>query len=271
MEGTQSFSKLTKFRIGEYSAGGVGAPPIMARTKTYRCVTAHHFEAGGASPIAGGRAMYSLNQYNVPLEFVGFADITADTNLGNRHPSGHPEALALGYDNAIVLAAFYRFTISKTAADNADEQYVFAYRFMLNSSNAEVKLDTKANTIKTWADMRQTRGWVYQRFSGVQSGGSIFPASGVVEIKIEDIPELSVALAQAGTTDEALDWQHFMTIIANSAQDPNKQVFLHICCFYPSGEPMAATDIQVDIECFQTVRLFRSPAAADLIEEADVV
>ncbi len=264
-------NKLIKFRIGEYSAGGIGAVPINARTKTYKCVVAHHFEVGGADPVAGGMAMYSINQYNVPLEFVAATNITPDTNLGNRHPSGHKQALDLGYDSAIVLQSFYRFTIHKSANDNADEQMIFAYRFMLTSTQSDLKFTTKALTINTWADMRQTRGWVYQRFSGTRSGGSIFPSTGVVEIKIPDVPELSIALAQPATVNTELNWQEFMTLIVNSAQDPNKQTFLHICCFYASGIPMGATDVQIDVQCYQTVRLFRDTETGDLIDEAVVV
>lgn len=273
-------SKQTRFRVGQYGPSGMGTKPIARNSTTYKCVTAEELGVGGTSPICGGAFVYNFMRYNTPLVFSAIENVTANASLGVRHPSGHKEALALGYDKFLVLSGFYRLTCRHTTAASTSEQWIVAYKFSNTLSLAElvtaaggtaVDLDTLAGGVNLWADMRQTRGWVYQRFSGNQSGGSIFPVTGVVEINIPDAPELAIALNSYGNSVEVLDWEEFKGSIADASTLPNNGAFVTIVVFYANGEPMAASDIHIDVELHQTVRLWRALGVGELIDEIDEV
>lgn len=263
-------NRLEAFRVGQVAAGG--GKPLFPYIQQYDCKTTTTFSCGTApGTVSGGSWAWELGNYNTPVRFKSAAGVlVSGAPMLNRHPTGHVEALELGYNDALVVESHYRLVVTHTAANDADETFIVAYKFSASNSIAELTtgLATSDLTLELENDLYMTRGWTWQRFSATHAGGSVFPATGVMKIDIDYVPHLSMLLHQADAAEDN-DWTQFKTPIADAVTGPALTGNLIMCCFHANGTPMPLGTVTFQVSCNQKVIVYRSISTAELIDEGD--
>lgn len=262
-------AQLVRFRTGNVAPSGQGKP-FKPRTKTYnaRCST----QMICSSTTAGDHCTFSVPEYNLPLTRVdnaSFVNPGTAAEEGFRHPTGHTDAIAQGYASAEVLSCMYRFHIAFTGGNNVLQDWVFAYKFSALSHVSEPIMTAGALTISAWADLRQTRGWVWKRMSGSNSGGSIHPSVAVVDIKVPSVAKLGHAFADETVGDDIDDPFRSLVLDNATVSTFQKACFLHILVIVPSGTALSQQDITIDMDWFGKVKLIRTDIATDFIDDID--
>ncbi len=260
-----------KFRTGNVAPAGRGKP-FIPQTKTYnaRCVTT----IINSATTSGDIACFFPGQYNLPLsvassnEAFTFEGTVAESSA--KHPTGHAEAIAQGYDTAEVLSCLYRFTIRFQGADAATKDFCFAYKFTNDLDvDDEVAFTAGVLSVDQWHNMQMTRAWTWKRFSATQSGGSIWPSSGIVNVNIP-----SVAKLMYGMNRDLIPPDNkfpLRSVIADTATISTFELPLALafCVFTTNGIALAAADIIIEIDWFGKVRLARDIGDEAIIENLD--
>ncbi len=259
-------SKQFRFRMGQF--GPSGGKPLVPNSKIYKCVTASQIAVSATT--AGDTGCYSIGNYNQPLEFHTTTSFTGGDL--HRHPSGHEQAIAQGFATARVMKTLYRFDVRFIGTSAADKDFVFAYKFGTDTT-AAATIGSTTTTVELWNDMRQTRGWVWKRFSGTESGGSEYPSAGTVIVKVPHVSKLILAmhknLSTGGSDITIMDTVTPINDVADETAEATRSVFLHILVMTVDGQALVAKDIVIDVTCYQTVKLMRPVNNAQMIDEGD--
>ncbi len=252
-------NRQMRFRTGQINAAG--GRPVTPHSRTVATVTAGNLLCTGTT--CGDNAAFNIVDWSAP------ADPEVSTfsigGTANNHPSGHVEIVADGYDRVQVLNALYRFNVRFKGDDNEAQDYIFAYRF---SNNSAAILTHTAGTvgIDNWKDMRQSRGWAYKRLSATHSGGSQHPSTMQINVRIPNVKRLTQKLTSHTSADyTANDYRH---AISDAAASADQFAFLHITVFTIDGVALAAGDIQIDVDVFQRVKVWKTISETE-IEPAD--
>ncbi len=253
-------TRQLRFRAGQI--GAAGGQPIHPHSRIIKSVCSSRFACSGTT--AGDVMGFEPGNWGAPCTPIYNVTFTESETAAN-HPSEHPEVVAGGWKESQVLSAMYRFDVAFLGDDNNAQDWVFAYKFGISFA-APLVFTAGTVTIDNWKDMRQSRGWVWKRFSGNASGGSVYPSSGRIEIKIPSLWSLYDRLL-----DDEIEEDGMQAAVQDAASAPTLRVCLHICVFTPSGTALAATDVSMDLDVFQDVRLTRSTQTAEMIDEADQV
>ncbi len=256
-----------RFRAGNINAAG--GQPINAMSRIIKTITAGAF--GVTVTTAGNTGIFDIAQMGTPADMP----TTTFTVLGTaaNHPSEHPEMLTSGFETARVLSSLYRFHVRFRGTNAAIKDYIFAYKFgpVSTSAGPAAGVFTAGDvTIDYWKDMRQSRGWVWHRFSGTNTGGSSYASQGLVEIRVPSVLRLANELFEdvelTAPMTELLEMN-----ITDAANTSGIRPFLHIAIFTVEGEAFAALDVWTEVEVFQTLKISRSISNALMIDEADQV
>lgn len=259
---------LEAFRLGLVAPGG--GKPLFAYIQDYHCAVSTGFFVGTTpGTVTGGSWCLEVNNYNTPLSPITSAGITFES-LGNRHPSGHVEALELGYNTYLVLKNHFRLTVNHIGTNATDEDFIVAWKFSASNGLSELTtgLATKILTRELFHDLLSTRGWKYQRFSSVQGGGSVFPATAVIDIDVADVPKLGMMMHQSSSVTDN-DYTQFKGTVQDSVAGATKDLNLIMTCFHIDGEPMDLKSVSIIVESKQFVRLYRSISTPEAIDEGD--
>lgn len=268
-KGSSREAKQIAFRTGNVAAAGKGKP-FIPQTKSYNARCSTQFICSGTT--AGDHCVFSVPEFNIPCtrtDNLTFVTPGTSAQESFRHPTGHEEAIAQGYDTAEVKSCMYRFHIAFTGGNNVLQDWVFAYKFSSVSHVSEPIMTAGALTISAWADLRQTRGWVWKRMSGSNSGGSIHPSVAVIDIKVPSVAKLAYAMNKDAVGDE--DNEPFRSILLDgvTVSTFEKPLFLHILVIVPSGTALTQQDITIDMDWFGRVKLAREHVATDFIDDID--
>lgn len=261
-------TRQEQFRLGMIPAGG-GKPnqQLTNFVRTLRTVEAANFEV--SSTTAGDTAAFHLGNWGTattPTTNVAFGIQGTAAN----HPSQHQRVINGGYDISLMLSCQYRFDVRWVGTDAASKQWCFAYCFT-SDATAIQSWGAGTVTIDNFKDIRHSTGWVYRRFSSTSSGGSIYPAAGIIKINIPDVPRLMLLLQGGDTADQDLDWRDCAADIGTGHIVPAALAFLHIAVFTTDGVAFSAGDVTVELTVNSTVRIFRERGQAEAIEEATQV
>lgn len=223
---------------------------------------------------------YDLTTWTAPLwnwnnsTNVGVTSLGG--GLGTNVNNNFNDAEADLYKYAQVKKSLYRFTIRFTGSNDAGSDFIFAYKFTWDlpttNTTGEIKFSTSAEAQQSWLNIRNSKGWVWRRFSGINSGGSIFPSSGIIDIKVPSVGKLVYGLSpgqevSVGTPIATLD--HLVQNI-NSNQPPdraNMRGFITIVVFKANGAANGAGDVTMDVACYQKATIMRSTLAGDTLQE----
>lgn len=255
-------SRQIAFRTGNVSAGG--GRPIVQFNRHIHTVVAGQLLVSATT--AGDTGAFNICNWS------NAADLSQSTSFssggtGSNHPSEHEAVIALGYDRSRVLSALYRFDVRFKGTGTATKDFIFAYKF--STVNTTVFTMTAGTvTIDNFKDIRQSPGWVWQRFSAINSGGSIYPSQGRVEVRIPSIFQLGERLS-SGIDVTATDEDNYSATISDGNNDPNKNIFLHIVCMTIDGVAWSAGDVAIDVTIYQKVKISRSQDQIEMVEEAD--
>ncbi len=257
-----------RFRAGNVNAAG--GQPINAMSRIIKTITAGAF--GTTITTAGNTGIFDIAQMGTPADMP----TTTFTVLGTalNHPSEHPEMLTSGFETARVLSSLYRFHVRFRGTNSASKDFVFAYKFGPVSTSAGpaagVFTAGDATVIDYWKDMRQSRGWVWHRFSATNTGGSSYASQGLVEVRVPSVLRLANKLFDdvelTAPMVELLEMN-----ITDAANVTGIRPFLHVAIFGVEGIAFAANDVWTEVEVFQTVKISRSITNAQMIDEADQV
>lgn len=253
-----------KFRTGQI--GAAGGRPINEHSRTIRTVTAGVI--GVSATTAGDTGVFDLSQIGTPADMPAtttFATLGTSAN----HPSEWPEIIAGGWEAGRCLNSMYRFNIRFRGTNSATKDFVFAYKFGI-ASTAAIVLTAGDVTIDAWKDMRQSRGWVWQRFSGTNTGGSVHASQGIIQVKVPSVYRLAEKLFDQGDLTESVENQLEMPI-QDAATTATLRPFLHIAVFTVEGVAFTASDVMIEITVYQKVKLMRGINVEDMIDEADQV
>ncbi len=263
---------LSKFRSGNINAAG--GKPIVEAYKSYKCVTAARFGNNNTAGEAGMHVAFELGNYNTPLTFAGESGTLVAVGLTmDRHPSGHVEVLARGYNRYRVMRSHFLIDVSYHGADQVARDYIVAYKFSTTSAVTEPAFPDSVATTEVWLDMQATRGWVWKRFGMYRLAGAR-PSRGIIQIKINDLIPLTYTMLGAGTGD--IEPNDLQGTIADSTAGPLVTLFLHLCIFKLDANSIpavftATNNFSVDIRCTQTVRIEKVQDTDEMIDEGDVV
>lgn len=262
-------TRLFKYRTGQYTPGGKGKG-FRTYRKVYRCVTTDRWECSGTT--SGDTAVLMIGNYNQPLSLASqntTFTLPGTTGTG-QHPSGHSQALQFGFDKAYVISSYFKFEIAfigDDAVENVKKDFVFWYKFSKNSTAMAVfdPIATSTKTIDFWADMRVSRGFVWKQFSATHSGGSSWPSSATVNIKIPSCGKLTRYFNAEGTT--IIGRKDMTSVLSASTAQPVVKSFLHFGVFTKTATALTAGDITIDATCYQKVLLIRDFSALDDVDE----
>ncbi len=248
--------------------GPAGGKAFTQQTKTYRCSSAARWACSGVT--AGDSASLGIGNYNQPLALSNNVTFTLVGTVGTgQHPSGHAQAMQLGFDRALVLSSYYRLAISFVGTSAHAKDFVFCYKFSPSASVIDMTTFTAGGAANPdhWADIRVSKGWVYKEMSGTESGGSVWPSQAVVNIRVPNVPLLTRRLQAFHTT--AFDSKDMSSTIGDTTAIPVELSHLIIAVFTKDGTAFTAGDIVIDATCYQRVKLTRQLLAAELVDEVD--
>lgn len=257
-------NKQFRFRTG--LVGAAGGRPVTPASRSFKVVVASTLATAAPINIAGGFSCFDLTNFDSPADPVTGTLVTLGSP--NNHPVGHPDLIADGYSRVFLKNKLYRFDIRFRAADAPTKDFIFAYKFGSNSTQPISSFASGLKTIDNWTDMRQSRGWVWKRFSSTSSGGSSHPSAAVVNVMVPNIKKLVFALTKPESADRT--WEKCSTILndaTNNASD--ERAFLHIVLMTIDGVALALHDIQIDVTVFMNGFAYRTAAhTGAMIEEA---
>lgn len=269
------------FRLGKYNSSG--KRPVKAFSKMVWSRCSNHFNTWRIAATADeGTAWgsFDLTNWSNPATFTG-GSFHQDSTM-DKHPDEHANVIALGFSKSRVLSSMYRFDLRFVGTDNARKDWVFAYKFGIASTVPFTIGLTSGNlTRDNWSDIRSSRGWIWRRFSGTGSGGSIYPSAGIIEVRTGNLMKLAKALLNpgvaAGTVLEVPDFQ--ASINDSGSNDAAAQIFLHVAIINcdgtafdeDDGTTFDISDHEIDLDIFQTVLVTTSMAQANMVEEVDEV
>ncbi len=255
--------KQLAFRIGNIAAGG--GKPFVMNSRTVNCVCAGQLRVSVTS--AGDTAAFSLTSYSQPADPVATTTFSI-AGTANNHPSEHVTAILLGYDRTRVVSALYRFDVRFVGVNSASKDFVFAYKFGMDSA-AALLLTAGDVTVDGWKDMRQSKAWVWKRFSAINAGGSMYPSQGRVEVRIPSIYRLGEALSKS-IRSTATAIEDYTAVLDDSGANVAAIIpLLHIVVMTIDGTAFLAGDVVVDVTVFQRVKFEKKTDTADMIDEAD--
>ncbi len=246
-----------RFRTGQINAAG--GRPIAEKSRVVKTVTAANFSVSATT--AGDSGTFGLTQFGEPSDMQSSTSFTQNGTADN-HPSEHPQ-MVLNWDTARVLSSMYRFDVRFVGTDAANKDFVFAYKFG-SVATAPLVFTAGTVTIDNWKDLRQSRGWVWHRFSGTQSGGSVYPSQGRIEIKVPNVKRLVQGLFDVEIEDSDLE-----SVVTDAAAVTTVRAYLHVVIFTIDGVAFSAGDVVTDVTVYQRVLLKRAIAADEMIDEAD--
>lgn len=258
-----------KFRSGQLDATGSGKP-WTPHTKTIKDVASASFTSSDVGDTKHGvHYVFNPQDYNMPFNTTNGFGLDDLGSLPKRnHPSKHTNALADLYKLVSVKDCMYRFTIKNGIANGTvGEDYVFAYKFAGDFSVTSPDF-TDATTVQDfWADMRCSSGWVYRRFSGTQAGGSLWPAAGIIDVKIPSMAKLAYALNEGTAIEDQED--PFLVVLddANVIKFADIPFALHILIFQVNGTNAPDGTWDLDVDYFCTAKLMRNTPVAELIQD----
>ncbi len=244
-------ARLLRFRMNQINAAG-GAP-VTPSSRIVRTVASSNIFHPGTT--AGADAVFNIMDWSTPADPVTTGFTQAGTALNK--PSGFDQILADGYDRVRVLSSMYRFNIRFRGDDNVAQDWIFGYKF--NTSSSLIFTHTAGTiAIDNFKDLRQSRGWVWQRMSAIGAGGSVYPTTKQVNVRISNVQKLAKAQTRVSGTDHTWhDYGHAITAGADSA-DVNS--FLVITVMTIDGIALSLSDVQIDIDVFQKVKVWKAPS-----------
>ncbi len=259
--------KMYNFRIGAFNPAG-GRSGFKQFSKTYRAVATARWLTSATT--TGDTAAIQINGYNQPLALATNATFSLIGTVGTgQHPSGHKEAMDLGYDIALIKDSYYKFEVSfigDDAVENVKKDFIFWYKFSQQSDLINA-FTVGAGTTDFWADMRVSRGYVWKHFSATHSGGSSWPSQAVVNVKVPSVPKLVRGFNRHLLT--AFNSKDMSVAIADGTGSPVVGCFLHFGVFTRHAIALAAGDIAIDATCYQTVKLTKQQTKIDDKDEVD--
>jgi len=246
-----------KFRSGKIAAGGGrGLSPASA---TYNFVVADQVRVTGTT--AGDTMSLSCGNYSDP-GFAVAATFSVGGTGGNR-PSGHAQAIALGYDRSMILAKQWVFHI-RTAS--GQRNYLFAYKFSIDSS-ASMIMTAGTVTIDNFKDMRQSKGWTYKLMSSEGVGSGVNKDSAIVKVDMKSYVKLAKTMLKPGALE--LNYPSDYQAALNTTRTlPSADIFLHFLIMDIDGVALDAASIIIDMTIYGKVRVSREVDIADIIDEA---
>lgn len=181
-------SRQLAFRTGQINAAG--GRPIDPRTIKHRSVVAAAWVTSATT--AGDHMTFRVNNFNTPLEMANSLSFTTWSGVSDdRHPSGHAELTADGYDTYRVLSTHYRFSVNfMGTTSEPTEDYVFAYKFDASSQVAVPAMPATIATGEMWLDLQASPGWVWRRFSKGFGNNHPYKAGGVINIDVPNVYKL---------------------------------------------------------------------------------
>ncbi len=258
-------SRQVKWRTGQMAPAG--GPLFNFASKRIRSLCVNQLENG----LSFG-PMFSLAFMNWtdPAEIVAQQPaVTWTEAFQNLHPDQFDAVVQAGYDRSTVLSTMFRVFVNYKGTNNAAKDFCVAYRFMPGSAMGETSITTKALAQQAWRDIRMTGGWTYHRYSASQTGGHASPSAGSFVINVADT--IKLASEMLVTDLAATGANEFSALISDGHHVSVVEGFIHILIVSFIGEQLAAGDIVLDIECFQTVLVERNVEAAELFMPTDVV
>lgn len=286
--------RLLKHRTRDLNVSGVGQTWYQ-RTKTYtfrtlgRLVldandgtTASTVNVHTFMPHNVNDPMGSTTSSFVDFHTFGGSGAAGLTTRHTRHPQYHKEAIEDNYTRARVLAANISLEVTITEATDTSADYIVAW-FWCPSDEADPHMpelriatstfDLPVDAENLWFAVRQNAGWSWRRFSSVQSGGSPFPVTGVIDIAIPDLYKLGKALNRGKelgatpTADPRVERYHYEHEIADfsfETRGPAAGVFLKLFVFKLNGAVLADGDAFIDVTIDQRCKLWRVPVSEDI-------
>lgn len=268
-------SRQLAFRTRGINAAGSGKP-WQPLTKKVKSVTHDTWISKGtvANQIAI-HAILAVGNWTAPLWSTQNHKHFCTAGLqGTARNNMFTNAINDSYTQVKVLSSMYRFTIRFTGSNNAGSDFIFAYMFSYTGlKDGELDTSDEVKVQQLWLEMRGSRGWVWRRFSGINSGGSIFPSSGIIDIKVPNVPALARKMnpGQQGYGDglSGLDDgkdPHLQALLnVNPPPSTDWPLFLHVFIMKPNGNDLILDEITVDVACFQDSRLYRNDITGDLV------
>lgn len=289
--------KQLSFRLNKLNATGSGRP-WKPTSKTVKSVTSTSLRTTEqADTEVGDHAslmFFDLTQWNAPVALHGrilatgsvgwrtIGDHATPSGVGGPylaygiHPHNHDEALADGYKTAVMKKAMFRLTIR--ALPGASQDFVVMWRFVKQASVTTFPSTTENKAIIAFNDVKMSSGWVWRRFSGNQSGGSIYPASGIIDIKIPSIGKIVYGLNEgkevvneyaSGST--VVPGKELAVVIVDAINPKESLLHGYLCVAYMhlDGSHIVDQEVQIDIMHYCTVKLEYNLIEEHAIEEAD--
>ncbi len=253
-------SRQIAFRVGRINAAG--GRPVVTQSRTLKSVTCGQLVCTGAT--CGDESTFAIGDWSAPADPETGGTFTL-AGTANNHPSGHVELVADGFDTVMVLSSMYRFNVRFVGDDNEGQDFVFAYRFSVNSTNI-LTHTAGAIGIDNFKDMRQSRGWVWKRMSATHSGGSVHPSAQQFQVRIPNVKKLIKKFNDDDITD--ITYKDYRHVLTDAAATCAVNAFLHICVMTIDGVALTAGDIHIDVDVFQKVRVWKNPGEFQ-IERAD--
>lgn len=256
-------NKQFRFRTGQI--GAAGGRPITPKSRNFKVVCAASLGNEGVGK-AGGHAVFDLTVFDAPCDPVNKTLVLLGSSFN--HPVGHADLISDGYTRVFLKNKMYRFDIRFRGSDSAAKDFVFAYKFGTSTGSSLAHYDSGLRTIDNWTDMRQSRGWIWKRFSSTSSGGSSYPSAARVDVRIPNIKQLVFGLTKPSTNDRT--WETCSVLLDDTSQNLSvHRAFLHIVVMSIDGVALADNDIQIDVTCFMEGMAYRFAAdGTEMIEEA---
>lgn len=274
--------KQLSFRLNKVNATGSGRP-WKPKTKMVRSVTSTLWKnlAGEATEIGAHVAslFIDLTQWNAPLRYSAQASFIIMPGLSNEQaPNNHDDAVADLYLHAVIKKSMYRLTVRATPGV-ATKDFVVMWRFCKDNDVALVPSQSVGSALATFNNIKMSSGWVWRRFSGNQSGGSIYPSSGIIDIKVPSVPRLvhglNEGLQVAAPTVSGQNQVGSDTGVLVSTTAPPSVAFLkgYILLVFMKldGSLLVDDEVQIDAMHYMTAQLSYPNSTADNIDEGTII
>ncbi len=262
-------ARQLRFRTGNIPSSGKGKP-FTPNSKTFFARCSGTYMSGGT--LAGDVAVMNCLDYNIPIALEGnetfaHAGPTADAH---RHPTGHADSIAQGYDTATIKSSMYRFTVSYKGTNSNTKDFAFCYKFTNDADVSDEIVFTAGDTTEShWNDIRMSRGWVVKQFSSSNSGGSIWPAAAVIDVKIPSAAKLAYGLNKSDVSqNENNPFRHAITDTSTATvfQVPCFLIIMVICT---GGVAFTLGDVNIDVDWFGKVMVERDIDDESMIKDLD--
>lgn len=246
--------KLLAFRTGSIAVGGGKA--FTPKTKTYTAKVTAAFQTTGDPGCC--MVSFSPQEYSIPLaqhQIYGLAY----NGSAFRHPTGHRLARSNVYSTAKVLACSYRIMVTLQGVSDPTNGFIVAHKFTHDATIAQETPIASGATLEFFQEMRMTKSWTYKRFSGVQSGGSIFPTDGYIHIKVPSVPKLSYGMNHQaiGAEDNDPFKRPIIDTTTTTITSAERPLYLVVVVFAVDGQTLAAGEIHLEVDWVGKVKLYK--------------